>query len=139
MTNLDTRIEKSIRRNPDAKDGRIAKNLGTVAAEVRRVRNMLLNSIPVDPCATLSPSGGIRLQGMTVALRKPADSAASFIRRLPKDQGFLPDALARQWGIAENTIKRHAKDLNCLRFVEVAEGEWSAMVMHPETATKYSI
>jgi hypothetical protein len=39
--------------------------------------------------------------------------------------------------MAEETIKRHAKDLGCYKFVEVSEDEWVPMIMHPDTAAQY--
>jgi len=129
------RILASIAKNPDAPNLRIAKNLGLTVGEVAAVRGN-----PQRTAATSSPattvSGGVELKGLRVLPRKPADSAAGFIKRLPLGRGFEPRVLAAEWGMSEETIRRHAKDLKCLKFVEVND-EWLPMVMHPETAGRY--
>ena len=113
-------------------------------AEVAAVRG---NAQPTTPksaaalkVATTKASAvfcdGIELKGLKVLPRKPADSAAGFIKRLPVGRGFEPRVLAGEWGISEETIRRHAKDLKCLKFVEVND-EWVPMVMHPDTAGRY--
>lgn len=125
------RILASIAKNPDAPNHRIAKNLGITVGEVAAVRG--------DPAAKTPPptvTGGVELKGLRVLPRKPADSAAGFIKRLPVGRGFEPRVLAAEWGMSEDTIRRHAKDLKCLKFVEVND-EWVPMIMHPDTAAKY--
>jgi hypothetical protein len=131
--NLDERIRASIRKNPDAPDSRIAKNLGTTVAEVRRVRNSS-GPPPSDPTAT---DEGVDLRGLKVMQRRPAESAATHIKKLALGRGFELPALASKWGIAEETIRRHAKDLKCLKFVEV-DNEWIPMVLNPITAESLS-
>lgn len=131
-----TRILASIAKNPDAPNYRIAKNLGLTVGEVAAVR---ANKSPVAPVAKSSTaSGGVELKGLKVLPRKPADSASGFIKRLPVGRGFEPRVLAAEWGISEETIRRHAKDLKCLKFVEVND-EWVPMVMSPETSKKYHV
>jgi hypothetical protein len=81
-------------------------------------------------------SDGVELRGLKVLPRKPADTAAGFIKRLPHGRGFEPRVLAAEWGMSEDTIRRHAKEMKCLKFVEVGDN-WVPMVMHPDTAAKY--
>jgi hypothetical protein len=78
------------------------------------------------------------LTNLRVLSRKPAESAAKFIKRLPKGRGFCPKDLSQEWGMSEDTIKRHAKDMNCLKFVEISEDEWKSLIMSPETAATYN-
>ena len=128
---LDERIRFSILKNPDAPDSRIAKNLGTTVAEVRRVRGS--SGPPLSEPATTDE--GVDLHGLQVLQRKPAESASSFIKKLPLGRGFELHILAAKWGIGEETIRRHAKDLNCLKFVKVGE-DWIPMVLNPTTAER---
>lgn len=132
------RILASIAKNPDAPNLRIAKNLGLRVDEVAAVRS--LPAHPASKAATAKASAvasdGVELKGLRVLPRKPADSAAGFIKRLPVGRGYEPRVLAAEWGISEETIRRHAKDLKCLKFVEIND-EWLPMVMHPETAGRY--
>lgn len=125
--NNTKRILDSIRKNPTASNYKIAKNLSLRVAEVEKVRGV----------EVVEPEGGIPLTKLRVQSRKPAESAAKFIKRLPVGRGFCPKELSCQWGMSEDTIRRHARDLQCLKFVEVTEDEWKALVMHPTTAQKY--
>lgn len=132
------RILASIAKNPDAPNFRIAKNLGLRVDEVAAVRSLPARTASKATTAKASAvtSDGVELKGLRVLPRKPADSAAGFIKRLPVGRGYEPRVLAAEWGISEETIRRHAKDLKCLKFVEIND-EWLPMVMHPETAGRY--
>ncbi len=130
---LDERIRASIRKNPGAPDYRIAKNLSTTVGEVRRVRNSPAN----PPSEPTTADEGVDLHGLKVLQRKPAESASSFIKKLPLDRGFELHILSAKWGIGEDTIRRHAKDLNCLKFVKMGE-DWIPMVLNPTTAERLS-
>jgi len=41
--------------------------------------------------------------------------------------------------MSEETIRKHARDLGCLKFVEVEPDEWKAMIMNPDTAKNYHL
>ena len=129
---MDTtaRIKTSIARNPTAPDHRIAKNLGLRVSEVTAVRASLVSE---DPPA----SSGVALRGLKVLPRKPAESASKFIRKLTLGRGFDIRELSKEWGIGEDTIRRHAKDMSCLKYVEIEPDEWIPVVMNPETAKQY--
>lgn len=130
------RIRASIERNPGAPNHRIAKNLKLTVAEVAAVRATMET---VKPAAATPLSGGVTLTGLRVLPRRPAESAAVHIKRLPCGRGFEPRVLAQEWGMSEDTIRRHAKDLKCLKYVEVSPDEWVPMVMSPETAKQYGV
>jgi hypothetical protein len=134
---LQDRIKNSIERNPHHADWRIAKNLNTVAPEVAAVRAKIGTLPPSQPEPTIQVAGGVSLSSKRVLPRKPPESAAKFIKRLPKGRGFSPVELAQQWGMAEETIRRHAKDMGCFKYVEVSEDDWVGMIMHPDTAAQY--
>lgn len=161
---MNDRILASILRHPAYGDAQIAKNFrGVTAAQVALVR---LNSrnpsylkehaklstkpssskvippapAPVkkeEPAVPVSVSG-VKLSNLRVLNRRPAESAAKFIKRLPKGRGYCPKDLSHEWGMSEETIKKHARDMNCLKFVEVSEDEWKTLVMSPETAATYN-
>lgn len=133
METLAYRIAEAIRRDPSKTDREIAKNIrGSSTGEVRGVRASLSGG--KEP----NPSGGIKLLGKRVLMKKPPESVAKFIRRLPKNQGFDPSELSRDWGIGRETIRRHARELDCLRYVEVEQDDWKELVLHPETAAKFT-
>ena len=128
MNNTD-RIKASITKNPAATDLIIAKNLGMRVKEVAAVR------------ATLSIKAvnmsGLSLKGKKVLPRKPAESASKFIRKLALGRGFDIRELSKEWGVGEDAIRRHAKELGCLKYVEIELDEWVPVVMNPETAKHY--
>ena len=127
------RILDSIAKRPDATDRQISKNLKVLLSEVREARI----TAPASSVATAPVSGGVLLRNLRVLPRKPADSASVHIRRLPKGKGFEPKVLAHEWGMSEETIRKHAKDMKCLKYVETSPDEWVSMVMSPETAAAY--
>jgi len=126
------RIEESIRNNPDRPDWMIAKSVRvkTSAADVAVIRAQMTGGI--------EQTGGVPLVNLRVLSRRPAESAAKHIKQLPENQGYRPHDLAQLWGMSEETIRRHARDLKALRYVEVTEDEWEAMIMNPRTASKYA-
>lgn len=133
-TPLHQKIEASILRYPTRGNAAIAKNhRGANASIVEEVRL----SMGLPPASQVE--GGVSLAGMRVLSRRPVDSAAKFIKRLPEGRGFDPQDLAKEWGMSEETIRKHARDLGCLKYVEVSEDEWVPLVMNPETSKKYTI
>lgn len=130
MDNI-ARIKTSIARNPAAPDHQIAKNLKVRVAEVVKVRASLATE------STSTGTGGVNLRGLKVLPRKPAESASKFIRRLAPGRGFEIKDLSKEWGIGEDTIRRHAKDMGCLKYVEIEQDEWISVIMNPETAKQY--
>lgn len=133
-TTLHQKIEASILRYPTRGNAAIAKNhKGANATMVEEVRL----SMGVPPISQME--GGVSLTGMRVLSRRPVDSAAKFIKRLPEGRGFDPKDLAKDWGMSEETIRKHARDLGCLKYVEVSEDEWIPLVMNPETSRNYTI
>lgn len=139
MRTKNERIAQSIRNHPDLSDWRIAKNLsGVSTAEVRQVRASLpeANNLQQD---AKPKHGGFLLRNKRVLSRRPAESAAKYIKRLPKGQGFEPRELSEQWGMSEETIRKHARDMKCIKYVEIDEDEWAQLVMHPETANQFDL
>ena len=130
MDNI-ARIKTSIARNPIAPDHQIAKNLKVKVAEVIKVRASLATE------STSTGTGGVNLRGLKVLPRKPAESTSKFIRRLALGRGFEIKDLSKEWGIGEDTIRRHAKDIGCLKYVEIEQDEWISVIMNPETAKQY--
>lgn len=126
------RIKNSINRNPSLPNYRIANNLAVPAEEVAKVRAEM-GHIPTAP----QQDQGLLLSKLRVLPRRPAESAAKYIKRLPLGRGFDVRKLSQEWGMGEETIRRHAKDLCCLKYVEVEPDEWVPVVMNPETAKQY--
>jgi len=131
---LEQKVLKCIAAHPDYTDHQIARNTRTNKREVARIRSKSTTDSEDEAPIT----GGIVLGRCRVLSRKPSDSASKFIKRLPTGRGFDVRTLSKEWGMSEDTIKRHAKDLGCFKFVEVSDDEWIPMIMNPETANKYN-
>lgn len=138
MKTLQQRIEDSIRRNPLHSDGRIAKNVKTLAGEVARVRGTMTLGDPPPVRADLDNISGVSLDGRKILPRKPTDNASHLIQKLPLNRGFEIATLSQNWGLGEETIRRYAKNMKCLKFVEV-DGEWLPMVINPKTAESLNV
>jgi len=126
------RIKSSILRNPSAPNHRIAKNLSLHVDDIAKVRGEM-GHVPTEP----QQDQGLLLSKLRVLPRRPAESAAKYIKRLPLGRGFDVRKLSQEWGMGEDTIRRHAKDLGCLKYVETEPDEWVPVVMNPETAKQY--
>lgn len=134
---LEQRIESAILRRPHVANLAIAKNIfgGCRVSDVQRVRDIMNGKLPEpEEPAVL---GGIPLGCLRVTAQRPAETAALRIQRLPHGQGFEPKTLAEEWGGSEDNIRKHAKDMKCLKYAEISPGQWVQLVMSPETAAKY--
>jgi hypothetical protein len=130
------RIRVAILRNPTKSNYKIADGLHKITtAEVEEVRKSL-DGIESTELESVGLAGVILTQKRVLA-RRPAESAAKYIKRLPNNKGFHPSDLAREWGMSEETIRKHARDMGCIKFVEVSEDEWKPLIMAPETASRY--
>jgi hypothetical protein len=126
----------AIRRHPSKTNAEIAKSLYKIkSVEVKAVRDG--SEIPAHVDQT-GPSG-FSLRGARVLSRRPFESAAKFIKRLPNGRGFDVPSLSKEWGMGEETIRKHARDMGCLKYVEISEDEWMPLVMNPETAKQYPV
>lgn len=139
------KIEEHIRRSPLKSDSSIAKNFsGMRAGDVRKVRESMAGKPETTKPETeeTEHSGkiaGISLANRSVLSRRPAESAAKFIRKLPNGKAYAPSDLSRAWGMSEETIRKHARDLGCLKFVEVDQDDWKPMILNPDTAKNYHL
>lgn len=136
QASIEERIAASLRKHPEYPNHRIAKNLNNAcsSADVQKVRERVFGS--EQPSETRVE--GINLGSLRVAAQRPAETAALKIKRLPHDRGFEPHTLASEWGCSEETVRKHAKDLKALKYVELRPGDWIQVVMNPETAKKYA-
>jgi DNA-binding CsgD family transcriptional regulator len=142
MTTKQQKIAEALQLHPEKSNWAISRNMHRVnASDVQEVRDALATGeAPTPTPATVQPTGGAyNLRGKRVVSRRPAESAAKYIKRLPTGQGFDPKKLSQEWGMGEETIRKHARDMGCLKYVEISEDEWIALVMNPETAKQYSI
>jgi hypothetical protein len=137
---IEDRIRAAILRFPHYRNSKITANLNNAcsAADVQRVRDSMAGvamALPLpEPPSSVQ---GISLKSRRVTSHRPVETAAKYIKRLPQGRGFNPKDLSTEWGMSEETIKKYARDMGCLKWVEVSEDEWVQMVMSPETAAQY--
>lgn len=141
---IEDRIRAAITRFPHYRNSKITANLNNAcsAADVQRIRESMFGTAPTspepDPHEPVPASSlGIPLKSKRVTSHRPVETAAKYIKRLPLGRGFNPKDLSAEWGMSEETIKKYARDMSCLKWVEVSEDEWVQMVMSPETAAQY--
>ena len=66
--------------------------------------------------------------------KKPSQSAKDYIVKLKRGHGYRLDELSKDWGFSSETIKKHAREMNCLFYLKDSEGDWQEVVLHPDTA-----
>jgi len=115
-----------------------AKNLGVASADVRKAGQAVgYEFAPRVQPAAAKGGGGMPIGGKRVALRKPAESAKNHLLKLPKDRAYPVEELSERLCLSTETIRKHAKELDAIRYVEQAPGEWVPCILNPETAKKY--
>lgn len=87
---------------------------------------------------TSNGAPGIQLRNARISSTRPSDSPKRLFYGLSKGKGYPLPALMEAWNLSDDTIRKHAKRLDCLRWVETAPGEWTPCVLHPDTAVEYS-
>jgi hypothetical protein len=76
------------------------------------------------------------LSSMRVATVRPKEGLKPKLFRLKKNTGYPLEELAEEWGVSVDTLRRDAKRLDAVLFVETAPGEWQQCVVHPDTMTE---
>lgn len=138
MKTTQERIKAAIERRPDAPDFIIAKNLaGKIRVpEVAAVRAAMSEKPPSFSDKTI---GSIPLGNRQVRPVKPQGSDAKRqIRELARGSAYRVGELAEKFGISEDTLKKHARSLHCLRWVEASPDNWVECVLNPDDAKRYA-
>lgn len=138
--NIRDRLRKAILRRPDRSDSDTAKSFreATVAL-VREVREEIAQSGESPDSNGKKMSGGFRVGEKRVLDSKPAASTRRHIMALPRGQYFPANELAYSLGVTEETLRKHARALGALKYVEHSDGNWIQSVMHPDTAQQFHI
>ncbi len=75
-----------------------------------------------------------------VAGKKPAATVRARFYALKRGVAFREADVARDWGVSPETLRRHAQDAECFRYVdESGHDDWVPCVMHPDTAKLYPV
>jgi hypothetical protein len=136
------RISSCIIRYPDRGNWAIAKNLSKVTAhDVAEVRATMAGELgqPIPEDSTeKSQIEAIPLNQKRVMPQKPQGSdCRRRIRDIKRGVCHRVPAFAAFLGISEDTLRRHAKALGCLKWVEMTPDNFEEAVMNPDTAKAY--
>lgn len=136
--NKRNRIIASLERNPDAKNHIIAKNLsGVLAWEVEQIRASMTGQNNLQE-AMLGELEEIPLNQKRVMPQKPQGSdCRRRIHEIKRGVCHRVSDFAQHLGISEETLRRHARSMNCLKWVEMSPDNFEEAVMNPETAKQY--
>lgn len=92
----------------------------------------------VGSTKALGPQSVILKEDTRVMDRKPPTSVRGRFFGLAKGRAYPVSTLARDWGVSAATLKRHARDAECFKYVDTTGcDDWEACVMHPETAEQF--
>ena len=80
---------------------------------------------------------GFALKDVRTSDHKPADNVKRLLYQLRQGRGFPIDKQAEAWGISVDSLRKQAKRIECLKYVETEPGNWVLCVMHPDTAVEY--
>jgi hypothetical protein len=133
-------IERNNTREPERI--RLAlKKYGVPMAEIRATLAEI-NGEP-QPAAKAQPAQatankptvrGIVLANLRVSDRKPQEGLKAQLYSLKRDRAYPLTELADDWCVSVETLRMHAKRLDCLKYVETQPGQWVMCALHPDTA-----
>ena len=134
------RILAGIAKRPNAANYDISKNLSAVtSAEVAKVRESMTGQRAKGPQEdTQSELEAIPLNQKRVMPQKPQGSdCRRRLHEIKRGVCYRVADFAQHIGVSEDTIRRHAKSLHCLKWVEMSPDNFEEAVMNPETAKSY--
>lgn len=100
-----------------------------------------LNPKATEVC-TVQPKADVKgyaLKDVRVSFTKPNEGLKHRLFGLRQGVGFPVSALARDWCVSEENLKKQARRYDALIWVETnpEKATWEFCVAHPETAAKY--
>ena len=134
------RILAAIAKRPHAPNHDIAKNLSAVvSAEVAEVRASMTGEVMKGPQDDKeSELEAITLNQKRVMPQKPQGSdCRRRLHEIKRGVCYRVADFAQHLGVSEDTIRRHAKALHCIKWVEMSPDNFEECVMSPETAKQY--
>lgn len=109
----------------------------TVARAVRRAED---DADPKAGTDALPALRGFALRAETrVRAKRPAPTVRARFLELKRGLAYPESDVAREWGISAETLRKHARDAECFRYVETGPDAWEPCVMHPDTARLYPV
>jgi len=134
------RILAAIAKRPSAANYDISKNLSAVtSAEVAEVRASMTGQVMKGPQEDKQGElEAIPLNQKRVMPQKPQGSdCRRRLHEIKRGVCYRVADFAQHIGVSEDTIRRHAKSLHCLKWVEMSPDNFEEAVMNPETAKSY--
>ena len=134
------RILAGILKRPNAANYDISKNLSAVtSAEVAEVRASMTGQVMKGPQEdTQGELEAISLNQKRVMPQKPQGSdCRRRLHEIKRGVCYRVADFAQHLGVSEDTIRRHAKALHCIKWVEMSPDNFEECVMSPETAKQY--
>lgn len=103
----------------------------------RRWNELYGNSVVNDTVEsrTSDVTGGITINGVRMSSYKPAETIRRRFFSLRRNMAYPISELSKQWIASVETLRKHAKQAKCLRYVEINH-EWVPCILHPDTAEK---
>jgi len=95
-------------------------------------RAAVATRVPVETPTSDTHPGMIILGNRRTSAKKPAQSVKSKLYELPKGRGFPIHEAAREWGVGVETLRRHARDVDAVCFVEATPENWVEVVTYPK-------
>ena len=71
--------------------------------------------------------------------KKPTTTLRARFYQLKRGMAYKIEDVARDWVTSAETVRRHAQDADCFRYIEVEVENWTPCVMHPDTAKLYPV
>jgi predicted DNA binding protein len=74
----------------------------------------------------------IDLTNRRVSDKRPPTTVKAKLYGLKKGRGYPITEAARDWGVSVENLRRHARDLDAVFFVEASPEEWVEVVTYPK-------
>jgi hypothetical protein len=84
------------------------------------------------PPSAAIPKGAIDLKNRRVSQHRPPPSAKAYLYTIPKGTGIPITDAARDWNVSVETLRRHARDIKAVCFVEESPEVWTEVVTFPK-------
>lgn len=141
------KIEALLKKDPKLGRRRLSAMTGV---SVNRMQAYLCNR----KSGTVKPAVSARIAGVTETepraraisladirvsdVRPQQDQIKRRLCGLKRGVAFPVEALAEEWGVSEENLRKNARKMECLKYVEVRPFDWVHCVMNPDTAEQYN-
>ena len=75
---------------------------------------------------------GISLNQVRSTTTKPQETCRARFFELEAGKAYVLTDAAREWGVATDTLRKHAKDMGAFLYVEVSPENWQPAIIRPK-------